>query len=95
MKFTKLLFLCISALVLHSCGDSFKGETKSTAPAPKKTVSIPVASLAAKTDVVCGMQLKQGEIGDTANYQGKVYGFCGTGCKEEFVKAPTQYLTQQ
>jgi len=34
---------------------------------------------------------QQGEIGDTAVYEGKVYGFCGTGCKDEFVKSPTQY----
>jgi YHS domain-containing protein len=95
MKFSQILFISLTGLVLSSCGNTFKGETKSLAPAPKKTIDIPVASLAIKADPVCGMNLKQGEIGDTANYQGKTYGFCSTGCKEEFTKTPNQYLTQQ
>ena len=40
------------------------------------------------------MTLKQGEVADTLTYQGKLYGFCGTGCKEEFIKNPGQYLNQ-
>ena len=95
MKFSHvILFSLATGMILSSCGDSFKGETKSQAPAPKKTIQIAVASLAIKSDPVCGMNLKQGEVADTALYQGKVYGFCGTGCKDEFVKAPSQYLTQ-
>jgi YHS domain-containing protein len=27
-------------------------------------------------------------ITDTAHYEGKVIGFCATGCKEEFLKDP-------
>ncbi len=95
MKFSQILFIGLTGLVLSSCGNTFKGETKSLAPAPKKVIDIPVTSLAIKTDPVCGMTLKQGEIGDTAMYQGKAYGFCSTGCKEEFTKTPNQYLTQQ
>ena len=95
MKLHKILLFCIATLLLSSCDNMFKGETKSTAPAPKKTIDIPVASLAIKSDPVCGMTMKQGEIADTAIYQGKVYGFCGSGCKDEFVKAPNQYLNQQ
>ncbi len=95
MKFSHILFFCLIGLAVSSCDRLTKGETKSTAPAPKKTIDIPIASLAIKADPVCGMGLKAGEIGDTAIYEDKVYGFCGTGCKDEFVKAPTQYLTQQ
>jgi putative intracellular protease/amidase/YHS domain-containing protein len=36
-----------------------------------------------KKDFVCGMPITAG-IADTVNYNGKVYGFCSTGCKDEF-----------
>ena len=94
MNFYRILLFVIVGACLNSCGNLSKNETKSMAPAPKKIVDIAVASLAVKSDPVCGMTLKQGEVADTALYQGKVYGFCGTGCKDEFVKAPSQYLTQ-
>jgi len=95
MKLSQIAFFCLVGVALCSCGNLAKGETKSTAPAPKKTIDIQVASMAIKNDPVCGMPLKQGEIGDTTTYEGKVYGFCGTGCKDEFVKSPPQYLNQQ
>lgn len=44
-----------------------------------------------KKDFICGMQITAG-VADTANYNGKVYGFCSTGCKEEFKKNPAAYL---
>ncbi|CAK9253505.1 unnamed protein product [Sphagnum jensenii] len=55
----------IAGLAVSSCDRLTKGETKSTAPAPKKTIDIPIASLAIKADPVCGMGLKAGEIGQT------------------------------
>lgn len=45
-------------------------------------------------DLVCGMTLTAG-IGDTAHYNGKVYGFCSTGCKNKFVQKPTDYVSAQ
>ena len=45
-------------------------------------------------DLVCGMPLTAG-VGDTAHYDGKVYGFCSKGCKEKFVKSPAEYLASQ
>lgn len=45
----------------------------------------------AKTDLVCGMPVTAG-IEDTLHYKGKLYGFCATGCKEEFLKDPKRYL---
>ena len=45
-------------------------------------------------DLVCGMALTAG-IGDTAHYNGKVYGFCSTGCKVKFVGKPTDYVAAQ
>jgi len=44
-----------------------------------------------KFDPVCGMQT-EGHVSDTIHYEGKVFGFCSTGCKETFAKGPEQYL---
>lgn len=41
-------------------------------------------------DPVCGMSLSAG-YGDTANYKGKVLGFCSAICKDTFKKNPVFY----
>jgi YHS domain-containing protein len=94
MKSPAIIFFSAAILCLTSCNQLSKGETKSVAPVPKKTIEINLASLAQKSDPACGMPLKQNDIADTTVYQGKVYGFCGSGCKEEFLKNPGQYLNQ-
>lgn len=43
-------------------------------------------------DPVCGMPIKAEIVGDTCHYQGKVYGFCSKGCKEEYFKNPKYYV---
>lgn len=85
------------SLALISCGQKAT-EGKNTkvegAKPPVEKVAdgkIDVAILASKIDPVCEMDVSAG-VADTATYQGKVYGFCGTGCKEEFVKKPTDYI---
>ena len=42
-------------------------------------------------DPVCKMKVA-GAVADTATYQGKLYGFCSTTCKQEFKKAPQDYV---
>lgn len=44
-----------------------------------------------KKDFSCGMPLTAG-VADTAQYNGKVYGFCSKECKTEFLKNPAAYL---
>ncbi len=46
-----------------------------------------------KKDFVCGMPITAG-IADTVHYNGKVYGFCSTGCKDEFLKNPSAYISK-
>ena len=43
------------------------------------------------TDFACGMPVSAG-ISDTAQFEGKAYGFCSAECKAEFQKAPAKYL---
>jgi YHS domain-containing protein len=47
-----------------------------------------------KRDFICGMPVSAG-ISDTAHYKGKVYGFCATECKEEFLKSPEAYTAKK
>ena len=46
--------------------------------------------LASKKDVVCGMPAYK-FLKDTTLYDKKIYGFCGKGCKVEFLKNPTRF----
>ncbi len=47
--------------------------------------------LANKKDPICGMPAFK-YLKDTAVYNKKIYGFCGTGCKVKFLKSPEEYL---
>jgi hypothetical protein len=42
-------------------------------------------TFASKRDTTCGMPLSAG-IGDTLQWNGKVYGFCSKKCKDVFVE---------
>lgn len=44
-------------------------------------------------DPVCEMSTAD-HLSDTIQYEGKVYGFCSTQCKEDFAKDPAQYLSK-
>jgi YHS domain-containing protein len=38
------------------------------------------------------MELEEDGIADTTTYEGKIYGFCASECKAEFLKEPSKYL---
>ncbi|GGP02534.1 hypothetical protein GCM10010992_07300 [Cloacibacterium rupense] len=42
-------------------------------------------------DPICGMKTAQ-FLKDTVTYNKKLYGFCGTHCKEAFKKEPKKYV---
>lgn len=89
----KNIFVAATLLVLYSCNGKLPvNSNEPTAPAPKET-NYSVGMLSEKTDYVCGMEMHDGGIADTAHYEGKVYGFCHEDCKKEFLKAPQQYLS--
>lgn len=72
-----------------------KPEMVKTMPVPSGAGSAKAAlkklPFDSKTDLVCGMPVSAG-VEDTFRYKGKLYGFCATECKQEFVKEPEQYL---
>ena len=65
--------------------------------AAKYSVAIPfkVETVAMKvTDPVCGMEIEaKGDI--TAQYKGKTYHLCSSGCKNRFEKEPEKYIKKQ
>ncbi len=65
-------------------------EKKAKAAAPNYQAEM----LSTNQDFVCGMELTSEMIADTAQFEGKTYGFCHSGCKEAFKKEPAKYLSQ-
>ncbi len=43
-------------------------------------------------DPVCDMEVDDESAAATAQYRGKTYYFCSTGCKAEFEKTPEKYI---
>lgn len=85
-------------------GSIFLGACNQKAAAPKaeekmssdsKMVNIKLTALATNKDLNCDMPLDEGGIADTATYNGKVYGFCSTECKADFVKDPEGHLAKK
>jgi YHS domain-containing protein len=48
--------------------------------------------LVMKKDPVCGMPVYK-FLEDTTLYKGNIYGFCGKGCKDEFIINPEHYIS--
>ena len=92
----KKLFPLVLAIVITACNNQPPAAT-----AAEKMKAMPVkdstasrytrAMVVNQKDLACGMPLMAG-LEDTCHYQGKAYGFCSKGCKEEFLANPTAYL---
>lgn len=92
-----------AAFIIASCGGSankktetgtgktetMQEEMKKPSGAPK--INIKKEDLASQQDPVCGMPAFK-FLKDTAVVNGKIYGFCGKGCKDEFAKNTKQYV---
>jgi len=46
-------------------------------------------------DPVCKMEIDEKNPAATAEYEGKTYKFCSSGCKVTFEKEPKKYLQAQ
>jgi YHS domain-containing protein len=90
--------LCIIAvlLLMVSCNQKAGSDKSSSDKAAEtKGIQIKLTQLATTKDVVCGMPVEEGSVGDTASYGGKLYAFCSSDCKAQFLKNPESYLNQK
>ena len=87
MKIITFLTAIAISFLLISCGGSSNHTTSSGSG-----INITPDQLSDVIDPVCKMSMENRAIADTATYNGKLYGFCNTGCKEAFRKNPEKYL---
>jgi YHS domain-containing protein len=93
MKINFYIGLALWMFLMLACGQSntnaAKSDTSKIAMTDTLTEkSYPVALVNNKKDPSCGMPVTAG-IGDTAQYDKYVIGFCSKECKDEFLKNPT------
>lgn len=96
MKLLKILSAGLLVVLMACNQQSTKPEVVTDTPAntmeqDESLINVDIAKLAGDKDLVCGMSLKGG-IADTVTHSSKLYGFCSSECKDEFVKDPSQYL---
>ena len=91
----KNIFLAVGLMFLFSCAgqeekaNSHNHSDMQTAATEKEKFK--EVKFDNQKDFACGMPVSAG-VNDTTHYKGKVYGFCATECKDEFLKDPEGYL---
>jgi YHS domain-containing protein len=92
------VYFLIGAIILaatffiFSCQQGQKEESEVTTETAEEGMAITVDVLTDSVDVVCGMDLHEQAIADTAIYEGQIYGFCSPECKAKFKENPEMYL---
>jgi YHS domain-containing protein len=88
---TVLLFACNAGADQQKGADVSVPMPQSAAPAKDSSMPTPTdadkfagVQFASQRDTICNMSIKSG-VEDTLHLGDKIYGFCSTGCKEEFV----------
>ena len=96
----KLMIVLAFAFTLASCDSkAVKDESGTNQHSPTPTentgVNVKLSELATDKDLYCDMTVAEGAIADTANLDGKIYGFCSAMCKEEVVADAQKYLSKK
>ena len=91
----KLITITSIILSLTACvnpvNEEKQNESKISAENSTSKPSVAKDQLAMKKDPVCGMPAYK-FMKDTTIFKGKIYGFCGKGCKDDFLKNPEKYI---
>lgn len=96
MKTNTILAITILSIFSISCGEKQEHkemEVKSANAEVMHAAHNLDVKVENKIDPICEMET-EGHVSDTIHYEGKVYGFCSSGCKEEFAKNPTAHLSK-
>ena len=89
----KIIFIALIAVA--ACNSKQAEPATETHADTVATVANPLDSIVVvnKKDPICTMPTKN-HVNDTTTYEGKVFGFCSSECKEEFLKKPKDYLAE-
>lgn len=93
MKITTILAITIFSMFSISCAEKKEIEVKKADDKIMHAAHNLDVKVDNKIDPICEMETV-GHVSDTIHYGDKVYGFCSSGCKEEFAKNPEQYLSK-
>jgi YHS domain-containing protein len=89
----KLVIYLSIPIFLFSCNQASNTPNPDiSSPPAVPSVIISIDSLDSPIDPVCEMEMNADGIADTIEWEGKIYGFCATECKTEFIKSPEAYL---
>ncbi len=77
----------ITIISLTSCEQKLEVKKVDEMHQTHKKIDVEVVN---DLDSICGMPTAE-HLSDTVKYEGKIYGFCSTMCKEEFLKDPKKY----
>ena len=91
MKKIKLFSAVVLLATFFSCTSKKENSSDNSMKTDDGNLKIELSKFATTTDLVCGMDLKDG-IGDTMTYKGKLYGFCSTDDKNTFKATPEKFV---
>lgn len=91
----KKLFLIICIATLWSCNKKETNVVKETTSLIDAKNPLNKLKYDNKIDFYCKMDITKYGVSDTVTYKGKLYGFCSTMCKHEFLMKPEEYLAKQ
>ncbi len=94
MKKILLISIFFTACSHHSNNEKAVSKVKAEEQMTKPANKFAGVEFASKKDLSCGMPLSAG-VEDTAHYNGKIYGFCSTECKDSFLTDPQKYLAKK
>jgi YHS domain-containing protein len=91
----KKLFLIICIATLWCCNKKETNVVKETTSLIDTNNPLNKLKYDNKIDFYCKMDITKYGVSDTVTYKGKLYGFCSTMCKHEFLMKPEGYLAKQ
>ncbi len=93
----KIIYTLLACCFLAACkkeSTATKSMQQPTEEPPKAENTLAKLKFDNPKDVYCNMDI-DGNVADTMKYQGKLYGFCSSYCKDEFKKDPEKYLAKK
>ena len=88
----KKLFLIICFATLWCCNKKETNVVKESTSLIDTNNPLNKLKYDNKIDFYCKMDITKYGVSDTVTYKGKLYGFCSTMCKHEFLMKPEEYL---